>query len=50
MTEREKAFKERLQLTERDIMDSFKFKKSIAYDKATSASLSEAMSVNGDHI
>lgn len=50
MKSREADFKSRLQTTEREIMDSFKFTKKIADGKAASSSLSEAMSLKGEHI
>ena len=54
MAERESQFKSALQKVEREVMRSFAFKKEISYgiagDVVAHSTLSEVMSLEGDHI
>lgn len=50
ITQREKDFKLALQLSEREIMSSFAFKKEINMEAQAHASLSETMAIVDDHV
>lgn len=47
---REGDFKQALQVAEKQVMSSFKFKKNLAFGKAASSSLAESMKLQGDHV
>ena len=50
MAQREKEFKLAMQISEREIMQSFAFQKDISMNTSAKSSLSETMGLDGDHV